>query len=245
MPLCTPASTSGELPVGVRVTPFLAPPTTRLVWRWVEDVWSSLASTGIGCVVCGVWWGWGGLGRGGYLLEKPLMAFVWLKVLLLKEPMWPVLHPCCFVFGPENIWDLRQGLTKKLLNCVPPPSHTSSSFHPSPKFWTCRAATHLHQNEELQGQNALAIFLWQQGPFFPPNLQRAFCMRGLKLMEEPPGLDTGEVSCIQMKGKRLWLRMQMVLCWSHNADPSQASPYGFPSARCTFAHLCRRQRKLS
>lgn len=27
-------------------------------------------------------------------------------------------------------------------------------------------------------------------------------MRGLKLMELPPGLDTGEVSCMQMKGKR-------------------------------------------
>lgn len=143
MPLCTPASMSGELLVGFRMTLFTALLPTRLVWWWVEDLGSSPSSTGNGCGVCvkvGAVWGEVGWLPSG----KASLAFVWLKVLLLKEPMWPVLHPCCFCFQPWEHLGFASGPHKEA-----PQLHSPSLGH----FFLLPP---LPQNLDLQGCHTFA-----------------------------------------------------------------------------------------
>lgn len=150
---------------------FTAPPTTRPVWRWVEDVGSSLASTGIGCVVClevGVAWGEVGWLPSG----KAPHGFCVAEGAFIERANVAGAAPMLFLFSALRTFGICVRASQRSSSIAfPPSSPTSSSSHPSPKFWTCRAATHLHQNEELQGQNASAIFLWQEGPFFPESAE--------------------------------------------------------------------------
>lgn len=89
---------------------------------------------------------------------KGLDAFVWLKVRLLKRPQWPVQALMLFCFQPWEHLRFTSGLTKNSLSCISPGS--------PPPLWTCKAASHLHQNEELQGKSGFAIFCWLQEDHF-------------------------------------------------------------------------------
>lgn len=179
MPLCTPASTSGELPVGVRVTSFAAPPTTRLVWRWVEDVWSSLASTGIGCVVCGeVGVGWGGVATFWKSLSWLLCGwrcFYW-RSQCGRCCTHAVLFSALRTFGIcVRASQRSSSIASPLPHTLLPPSTPPPNFEPAGLPHIC-----------IKMKSCRDKMLWPYSSgsrgLFSPNLQRAFCMRSLKLM---------------------------------------------------------------
>ena len=79
----------------------------------------------------------------------PSVAFLWQKVrqFIGAKVAGSSTH-AGFVFSPENIWDLQEASQRipSLVFPLPPPA--------------CKAASHLHQNEELRERrhNVLAIF---------------------------------------------------------------------------------------
>lgn len=165
--------------------------TTGFISGLMRDGWS-----------CWQWKFWPEWGGGTFW--RSLRAFVWLKVLLLREPTWPVLHPCCFCFQAWEHLGFASGLTKKSLNCISP--------GPLPPFPTCKAASHLHQNEELQGQNVFAIFLWLwRGHVHICIFLWSALKRSLTLIKMLPS-----------DGLR-WLKMQtaFLLHWLNYRDPAQ------------------------
>lgn len=112
---------------------------------------------------------------------------------------------CCthaVLFSALRTFGICVRASQRSSSIAPPPfpHPTSSSFHPSPKFWTCRAATHLHQNEGLQGQNALAIFLWQEGPFSPRICRERFAWEVLNWWSSPQGWTLGRLAAYRWRG---------------------------------------------
>lgn len=149
--------------------------------------------------LCRVGWGWGGV---GWLPSgKAPHGFYVAEGAFMEGANVAGAAPMLFLFSALRTFGICVRASQRSSSIAfPPPSPTSSSSHPSPKFWTCRAATHLHQNEELQGQNASAIFLWQEGPFPPWICRERFAWEVLNWWSSPQGWIQGRLAACRWRG---------------------------------------------
>lgn len=112
----------------------------------------------------------GGGGVGGVCSGKAPHGFCVAEGAPIEGASVAAAAPMLFLFSALRTFGICVRASQRSPS-IAFPQHTpvSPSLPPTPppNFEPAGAATHLHQNEELQGQNASAIFLWPEGPFFP------------------------------------------------------------------------------
>lgn len=95
--------------------------------------------------------------RRGIFWKKPSVLLCGRRCIYWRGQRGRCCTHAVFVFSPENIWDLHRASQRNPSIAFP--------LVPLPPLRTCKAASHLHQNEELREQNVFPVLLAEDGPF--------------------------------------------------------------------------------